>query len=270
MISIPEHTSKIAQFDGTNFGNWKYRLSILLDEKGLRKFIEDELKNILRAEINQTLHGGIKKEERSCISIIVQSIHDSQLEYVKDKNTAKGMFDNICSVFERKSIAGQLLLRKQLLTLKIQEGDNINNHFINFDKKIRDLKSIDATMENMDIICHLLLTLPRSYENLVTAIETMNPNDLTLEFVKSRLIDEHGKRNNRGSSSNSNESYAMQMRNPNLLCFKCGKKGHIKSMCWSKSFTNKNSNPKSINKNDRTMNMASTKREMNLICKSEL
>lgn len=148
-----------------------------------------------------------------------------QLEYVKDKITAKDMFDNLAAVFERKSITGQLLLRKQLLTMKMHEGENINDHFLNFDKKIRDLKSIDATMEEMDVICHLLLTLPKSYDNLITALETMNPKDLTLDFVKSRLLDEHGKRNINSSSGKSNEPHAMNTKNPNIVCFKCGKQG---------------------------------------------
>lgn len=39
--------TKIQQFDGTNFSNWKYRVGILLDEKGLRKYIEKSLETIL-------------------------------------------------------------------------------------------------------------------------------------------------------------------------------------------------------------------------------
>ena len=73
------------------------------DEKGLRKYIESDLETLIVAEADNLLHGNIRKEEKACISIIVQSIHDSQLEYVKDKKTAKSMFDNLASDFERKS-----------------------------------------------------------------------------------------------------------------------------------------------------------------------
>lgn len=212
MISISDNnTSNIIQFDGKNFSNWKYRLGILLDEKGLKRYVEHKLVDILQSA-NDSQHEKIKKEEKQCISIITQSIHDSQLEYIKDKTTAKDMFDNLAAVFERKSIAEQLLLRKQLLTMNMHEGENINDHFLNFDKKIRDLESIGATMEEMDVICHLLLTLPKSYDNLISALETMNPRDLTLDFVKSRLLDEHGKRNINSSSGKSNEPHAMNTK----------------------------------------------------------
>lgn len=83
--------------------------------------------------------------------------------------------------------------------MKMNDGEGMNEHFLKFDKTIRDLKLIGAKMEDMDVICHLLLSLPKSYDNLVTALETMNPKELTLEFVKSRLLDENGKRNGGGS-----------------------------------------------------------------------
>lgn len=160
----------------------------------------------------------------------MQSIHDSQLEYVKDKERAKAMFDSLAAVFERKSIAGQLLLRKQLLLMKMSDGESITEHFLKFDKLIRDLKAIGAKMEEMDVVYHLLLTLPKRFDTVVTTIETMSTRDVTLDFVKSRLMDEDSKRNV-GSSGKSSESHAMMTKNPDIICYKCEKPGHIKSQC---------------------------------------
>lgn len=265
MISISENgSSRVVQFDGTNFNNWKYRLEILLDEKGLKQFIEEKLDDILDKEVQESQHEAIKKKEKQCVSIIVQSIHDSQLEYVRDKTHAKDMLDNLIAVFERKTIAGQLLLRKRLLTMKMHEGENINDHFLKFDKLIRDVKSVGATMEDMDVICHLLLTLPKTYDYLVTAIETMNPKDITLEFVKSRLLDEYGKRSNNDKGGKSNDGHAMQARNPEIVCFECGKKGHIRSMCKSKSSKGKWKPNANSEKKNGVANTASSGNEFTL------
>lgn len=226
MDSSNNFATKILHFNGLNYNNWQYRLKLLLDNESLTQFIETELSEILNAETDTSKRPALRKEEKKCISFIVQSIHDSQLEYVKDQVTAKGMVDNLKQVFERKSIAGQLLLRKQLLTMRYDEKDNITDHFLQFDKRTRELKSIGATMEEMDVVCNLILTLPKSFDNLVTAVETMNAKVLSLEFVKARLLDEYGKRHGRNDEhGNSNKASAMHSKST-IVCHHCGKAGH--------------------------------------------
>jgi hypothetical protein len=61
----------------------------------------------------------------------------------------------------------------------------------------RELKAAGTTMEEYDDVCHLLLTLPPEYEMIVTALETLSCEKLSLPFVKNKLFDEETKRTNR-------------------------------------------------------------------------
>jgi len=64
---------------------------------------------------------------------------------------------------------------------------------------IRELKSTGAVAEENDIICYLLLKMPQEYDMVV--IETMaGKTDLSLSFVKNRLLDEESKRQANGRS----------------------------------------------------------------------
>jgi len=229
---------KIQQFDGTNFGNWKYRLGIPLDEKGLRKFVEKDLTENL-SDASTSEQDSIRLEEKKCMSVSRETVHDSQLENIMEKKTVKDMFDALCSIYERKSIASQLLLSKKLLMMKYNESDDMIKHFLQFDKTVRELKSTGAKMEDLDVVVHLLLTLPKSYNNLVTALETMDQDKLSLEFVKTRLMDEHNKRKDGNNLTKSQESGAMNAKAKQLICYGCGKSGHIKSKC---RFKKKNPN----------------------------
>lgn len=101
----------------------------------------------------------------------------------------------------------------------------MKDHLLKFDRKIRELKSMGAKMEELDIVCNLLITLPKRYNTLVTAIETMDSDKITLDFVKSRLLDEHQKHNPNASSEKSSTA-AM---NTSVTCY-----GHIKSQCHKK------------------------------------
>lgn len=164
---------------------------------------------------------------------MAQTINDEQLTYVMGKTSAKDMYDGLVSMFERKSVANQLILRRRLLTMKFTGGE-INDHFLQFDNTIRELRLAGAKLEEMDLVINLMLTLPRSYDALVTSLEGMDETKLTLDYVKSRLLDEFAKRNNGSTQSKTNEACAMQAKNPNIVCFNCGKKGHIKSRCTAR------------------------------------
>lgn len=111
-----DNSLKFGRFDGTNFNNWKFRIQVLLDEKDLLKYVEKDLSTLVAEGGGQSQH---TTKEKKAKSMLIQYISDSQLEYVKDYKHAKDIFDALKNVFERKSVAGQLYLRKKLITLTL-------------------------------------------------------------------------------------------------------------------------------------------------------
>lgn len=221
----------IPLFDGSNYNNWSFRLATLLDERNLLPYIEKNLSEIVAA-LPETATAADKtkcaENEKKCKTIIVRTVHDCQLETIKEKKSSKEMIDALKAIYERKSVSSQLFLRKQLLTLKYNESEEMSNHFMVFDKLIRSLKSSGAEMGEIETVCLLLLTMPKSFDGLVTALETMEPDRLTPEFVKNRLLDEANKRKQGGSLMKSGGSSAM---NAGVICYSCNKPGHYKSQC---------------------------------------
>lgn len=249
----PEHVerkmenkkSKHFEFDGTNFNTWKFRMNSILEQKGLEDYVTEDLE-IITLHANDREYRKIIKEEKHCKGLLIKHIADDQLDCIKDKTTAKEIYDTLQSIYERKSVAGQLLLRRKLILMKYDGFSDIKKHLFEFDKTVRELKAIGAKPEEMDIICQLLLTLPRSYNTLVTAIETLNPETLNIDFVRSRLLDEYNKRNIVNRSTNEHtDSVAMSAFK--YRCHSCGKLGHMKWECPNKE--NLEDNKKSANAN---------------------
>jgi hypothetical protein len=116
----------------------------------------------------------IRKYDKKCKNLIVQRIADSHLECVKEKATANEVWEVLQNTFERKSMAKQIRLKCRLLTFKFNPAtETLDSHFIKCDAMRRELKTAGATMEEYDVVCHLLLTLPPEYEMIVTALESL-------------------------------------------------------------------------------------------------
>lgn len=249
-------TKKSYMFNGKDFNNWKFRMEILLREHDAENFITkslDEHEEIIITNLdNQAtrqrkikLKEDLRKKERKCYSLIVQRIANDYLEYVKDKANPKEAWSSLCAAFERKGVSNRMFLRRELLSLKMKETDNLENHLLKFEKILRELKSVGANMEEEDIICQLLLSLPDTYEPIVTALETMKAEELTMEFVKGRLLDcdikrktnvvrneilEHQKPNKVNEFSHG-QSVMAAFNKKHIICYICGKTGHFQNDC---------------------------------------
>jgi hypothetical protein len=248
---MADDKNRVPLFDGTNFSNWKFRMEALLDEKDLLELVtelysakvviqEGDTEQVKKEKRDRLVE--LRKNDKKCKSQIIQRIADSHLEYVKDAETAYEMWSTLQTTFERKSMASQVLLRKKLLTMKFNVGtDSMNTHFLKFDGTIRELKSAGANLEQSDVVCHLLLTMPPEYDTVVTAIETLASEELTISFVKNRLLDEEskrlGSRQEKGKEASTSSAFVAPTRNKKfdgrskLKCFNCGIIGHKKSEC---------------------------------------
>lgn len=115
--------------------------------------------------------------------------------------------------------------------MKYNEKENINDYLLRFEKVVRELKSFGANPEELDIICQLLVTLPISFDPLITALDTLDPEKLTMDFVKSRLIDEYNKKQCKNTNSYENSYDQSAMNSYRLVCYNCGKDGHKRYDC---------------------------------------
>lgn len=242
---VRQFNFNVKPFDGKNFTQWKVRILALLEEFGVSEVIYEEApasSSSSRAKKDKDRDSDReiddwKKKNTKAKSILIQHVADSHLSYVADKRTAREIWETLVTNFQRKSIVSQVFLRKKLISMKLKENTDLTAHFVAFDEIINQLRIAGGKINEIDTIVHLFITLPPSYNNVVTSLETLTlseEKDLTLEFVKARLFDQEVKLKNTGSVGRQNDNGQSQsafITKFPFACHNCGRTGHRRVDC---------------------------------------
>lgn len=243
----------IQPFNGENYNIWKFRIRSLFNEL--------EVIHVIDKPEPANPDSKWKKSESTAKNALIEYLSDSYLSYVKPESSTKQIFAALDNIFERKSVAKQLGARKKLFSLKLEGDTDLCKHFMQFDSLISELASAGATISEVDKVTQLLLTLPPSYNGVITAIETLSEDNITLSFVKTRLLDHEVKLVNENldtskkvlhveQKTNDVKRYNKEFRKPwknhrgivkpkhngannkkHVKCHHCGRRGHYKNEC---------------------------------------
>ena len=172
-------------FDGEKYSAWKIRIRVLLEEHKVLYVVDDA--------VPEKPDDKWVQDDCTAKRIIIDYLSDSFLKYAKGEMKACEILKSLDEIYERKSLATQITTWKNLLTLKLEGDTPLTKHFQNFEDLIDILVAAGATVEEPTKVALLLVTLPTSYESIVTAIETLAEDNMTLCFVKLRLLDHETK-----------------------------------------------------------------------------
>ena len=208
-------------FDGENYSSWKIRLMMLLEYKEC----QDPADRVRKQDENEA---DWKKKDLKARTILVSTILDKQLEYVKDCRTALEMITKFDKIYITQSTALQILCRGKIDEMKLKDYDTVEEFFIVFEKAVNEFKSAGGTIDESEKMRYLLKALPPNYSYIGDFIDVIPVEQRTVDYVKTKIKEKNMNKNQHEKKANVS-TFTTRARGQ---CHNCGKPGHLQRECW--------------------------------------
>ena len=212
----------IDKLDALNYHTWRAKTKAILIAKEQWIVIDDEA--------TENPSDAWKKTDQKALSTIFLLVNDSELTHIEDCETAAAAWKRLGEVFEAKGIMRRVLLKRNLLSVRLEDTSSMQEYINDVIKITRQLKEIGAPVSDEDIALTLLIGLPDSFDHLITSLEVQE-KELTTQYVQGILL-QHEARRKKVTSDKAFLARKKDMRNKSdIKCYHCGKPGHKSPEC---------------------------------------
>ena len=139
----------IVLLNESNFATWKIQIKMALIREELWSFVAGDLELPKSQESKE--YRAMSSRRDKALSIIVMAIEPKLLYLIGDPVDPKIVFEKLCNVFQRKSWANKLRLRKRLYSLKLEESSKVHEHLKNFTEIFNELAVLGDVLEDEDL-----------------------------------------------------------------------------------------------------------------------
>ena len=210
---------RIDKLNGTNYRNWKFNVRCLLMERGLWGYVNG---SIVKPEVKvENVAQNISKEEATkskekldeynlkadkAYSLIALSVNKDLQIIVQTSSTAKEAWENLQNQFDFVS-AGQLVrLSRRFFGARMDEGGDLMKHITEMTSMAEQLREMEEEVSSKKFAVTILGSLPESYENFVTSMNTRDASQIEWSNVQGALMEEYEKRKDKHKQKIDNEA----------------------------------------------------------------
>lgn len=246
MSSMEE--SKV-QLTGENYHDWKYSMKWLLMGLDLWDLVNGT--EVLPDGAGPKQQQKFRKRQNLALSKICLSVSPNIQIYVRNANNGKEAWDSIAKRFEEKSLSRIIRYRSELYSLVMKDDVPMVDQINHLKTIAEKLESVDDVVAEKDLVMILLKSLPKSYHNLITALESLKLEELTWEYVRDRVLAEYERRKDSQQSTPNGRENAFDALYAGgkftKRCHYCQEKGHLIKDCEKKK-TDEENNTKKLRK----------------------
>ena len=228
---------KIDKLTDSNFHVWKQRMELILAFRELDSHIDENA----RAPVDPAQLANWVKNDLKAKAVIGLALSDEHLEHVRDCETAADTWKAVVDLFQRKTLLNKLTARRRFYSAKMADSEKALAFISRVRQLSADCKAMSVHIDDQDIAMTVLCGLPAKFEHLIVAIDAVaDDTKLTMDFVKSRLLQEEQRMVDRGDVKPATDTALVNTEQGGgrdrrvVVCGHCHKRGHPDVKCWQK------------------------------------
>jgi len=229
---------KIDKLTEANFHEWRQRIKMVLELRDWDDMLDEDGKPRDAEDRELALW---KRRGTKASAIIGLTLGSEQLEHVSGCKTTAEMWTTLQGVFQRKSLMKKMKARREFYTVEMTVGEGMLSYINRLRNLGENLKAMSGEVTEMDVAMSVLNGLTSKYENLLVDLDAKGEDELSLDFVKSRLLQEERRQADKspatkriGDMALVGANYQGQGRrcdHSRIECYYCRKFGHISHDC---------------------------------------
>jgi len=143
------------------------------------------------------------------------------LPLIEKATTAMDTWSALKAYHEKATVSKRVLLLKKMCRMELGEGGNLDKHIMEIEELFDQLGDAGQDPDEPFKVAMILAGLSDSYNSFIQALESRPEDELTLDFVKSKLLDQHSKRVAKSSGSDTEKAMKSEAKSGKLekICF---------------------------------------------------
>jgi hypothetical protein len=149
--------------DSLNYISWKDRMEAVLEDNGLKEFID---KDVPKPDVADAANlDAWKKKVAKARRILLEGVRDHIVSSLHGKVTPYAMWNTLMDLFQNNNDHRKLALKDKLRKIKMEKGDSIPKYLTKFVQCRDELGSVGITVVDDDLVSLALLGLPKSWHS---------------------------------------------------------------------------------------------------------
>jgi len=165
---------------------------------------------------------------------IAMNVDPKFYNLIKEKRSARSVWVALMNYFTETKMSTKIQLKAKFYTMVMSDKETLVDYVDRVKEVWEKMLALGDEIKEVEVVYKVICTVTKRYDGVMMAAMQMEEGKLTLNFVKGQFRLEDTRvmvRHTITERSSGDGSTSLMSTTRSVICFRCGKPGHIARNC---------------------------------------